>query len=201
MRYPTRAEQEALHARVLKGRADPTAPDDVHRAFNDKIISVLRDKLRCSQDEAIDSTVDAVITYLKEPKSFDARIGPLSTYLTHIAKQRARDRLRTRTKMEIREQKYAADFALGGPAPNGDPEATVEAHRFAARLGPWGFTPKEQKFLWLSFTGESSTERLAEALDLAPMSKEERQREVKRHQDRLKKRLARYGREAVDVIP
>ncbi|WP_342374554.1 sigma-70 family RNA polymerase sigma factor [Myxococcus stipitatus] len=201
MRYPNKAEEEALHARVLKGPADPTARLDVHRAFNDTLIYVLRQEVKCLLDEAIDSAVDAVLAYLAAPQRFDASLSRLSTYLTRIAKRKALDRLRSRKSQDRRNQEYAGVVELVARAPNEDLEATVEARLLAERMEALGFSPREQAFLRLVLQGEGSTERLAEALGLGPMPEEERRREVKRHRDRLMKRLERLGREDLDVAP
>ncbi|QSQ14827.1 sigma-70 family RNA polymerase sigma factor [Myxococcus landrumensis] len=201
MRYPTRAEEEALHARVLKGRADPTAPAEVHRAFNGTLIHVLRQEVKCLMDEAVDSAVDAVLAYLAAPERFDARLSRLSTYLTRIAKRKALDRQRSRKNQDRRNQEYAGVVELVARAPNEEMEATVEARLLAERLEALGFSPREQTILRLVLQGEGSTERLAEALGLGPMPEEERRRQVKRHRDRLMKRLERLGREDSDVAP
>ncbi|NTX01826.1 RNA polymerase sigma factor [Myxococcus sp. CA040A] len=200
MRYPSKAEEEALHAKILQ--KDVTAPAEVHRAFMDVIIHVLDREVPCRHREvAHDSAIDAVLHYLKAPERFDPHRGRLSTYLTQIAKKRALDRRRTLEKRELREQKYAGEFELVARSPKEALEATVEARLLMDRLESSGLVPEEQAFLRLVLQGEGSTERLAVALGLGPLPEDERRRQVKRHRDRLMKRLQRLGREDVDVDP
>ncbi|WP_338865486.1 RNA polymerase sigma factor [Myxococcus stipitatus] len=201
MRYPSRAEEEALHERVLRGVKDPTASADVYLAFTSTLIHVLVQEVKCRDDEATDSAVDAVLAYVAAPERFDARRSRLSTYLTHIAKMKALDRQRSRKKQELRDQKYAGIVELEARSPNEDLETTVDARQLSERLEGLGFTPEDQTFLRLVLQGEGSTERLAQALGLGPMPELERRQKVKRHRDRLMKRLGRLGREEFDVAP
>src|SRR2546428_3599901 len=101
MAFPPPAEELTLHERVLAG--DPVAPADVFRALMTPLSEALRHDLRCTDDEAYDSGVDAVFAYLEDPASFDRSRGRLSTYVMDIAKKRAIDRLRSRTAAERRD--------------------------------------------------------------------------------------------------
>ena len=54
--------------------------------------------------------------------------------------------------------------------------------------------PMDLRLLTLILEGERSTERFARILGLCGLPVKEQRRQVKRHKDRIKKRLERYGR-------
>ncbi len=87
------AEQLVLHERVLAG--DPVAPADVFGALLPPIVKALRASAQCTEDDARDSGVDAIYEYLEQPESYDRSHAQLLTFLIHIAKRRALDRLRS----------------------------------------------------------------------------------------------------------
>ncbi|WP_163865023.1 sigma-70 family RNA polymerase sigma factor [Myxococcus eversor] len=196
MPYPSRAEEDALHAKVLQG--DVATPVFVLRAFMDSIIHVVTREMPCQREDAHDAAVDAVFDYLKNPERFDPLRSRLSTYLTQAAKKGVLDQHRSTKKRGLRERKYAGEFELTLRPPNEAMEATVEARRLVERMERSGLSPRDQQFLRLVLQGESSTERLAEALSLGLLPEDERRRQVKRHRDRLMKRLQRLGKDNVD---
>jgi RNA polymerase sigma-70 factor, ECF subfamily len=191
MQFPNRQDEAALHRRVTA--ADPLASVDLCAAFLDPLVAALQGDLRCDDDTAWDSAVDAAFEYLAAPSRFDATRGRLSSFLAQIAKRRAIDRIRTRTAGIRREQEFAAVVELRAAASKDDMELAMEARELWKKVDQAVPDDRDRAALVLIIDGERSTEVLARALGISGLSKIERQREVKRHRDRLVKVLERLG--------
>ena len=191
MEFPTRQDETALHERVVA--SDPVAPVDIFSVFIDPLVKVIQHDLRCDLDTARDSAIDAVFEYLRSPSVFQQQKGRLSTFLAKIAKHRATDRIRSRSAEARREQNFCAVVELLTPAPKEEMERAVEARKLWEKVEQAVQDDQDRAALALILDGERSTEALAEALGLNVTSKLERQREVKRHRDRLVKTLWRLG--------
>ncbi len=191
MAFPVPADELALHERVLAG--DPVAPVDVFQGMMDPLAEALRRDLPCTEDEAYNSGVDAVLAYLEEPGRYDRSRGRLSTYLMNIAKKRAIDRLRSRSSAERRDDRYAAAVELRGSNPKDVMEAEVEAQELWQRVEEAVPNERDRRVLKLILAGERSTAALAEALEITGLSPLEQRRQVKQHRDRLLKVLERLG--------
>ena len=185
------SEELALHQRVLTG--DPVVPVDVFQMLMEPLQKVLRRDLRCTEDEAYDSGVDAILSYLEEPRRYDPNRGRLSTYLMDIAKKRAIDRLRSRTASAQRDENYAVAVELHRSNPKEIMEAELEAHELWKRVEAAVPSDRDRQLLKLILAGERSTAALAEALGVTGLSTLEQRREVKQHRDRLMKILERLG--------
>jgi RNA polymerase sigma-70 factor (ECF subfamily) len=191
MAFPVAAEELALHERVLAG--DPVAPVDVFQGLMDPLANALTRDLPCTEDEAYDSGVDAILAYLEEPGRYDRNRGRLSTYLMDIAKKRAIDRLRSRTASAQRDERFTAAVELHRSNPKEKMEAEVEAHELWQQVEEAVPNERDRRVLKLILAGERSAAALAEALGLTGLSALEQRREVKQHRDRLMKILERLG--------
>ncbi|MBZ4423221.1 RNA polymerase sigma factor [Myxococcus sp. RHSTA-1-4] len=196
MSFPTQAEELALHERVLK--KDPVAPVEVFQVFMDPILAALGRKDRREREEAYDAIIDVLYSYLNSPERYTAQKGRLSTYLTQAARNRLMDQYRSAEARHRREQEFGKVFELGARSPKESLELSVEARRAVLRLEQSGLQKEDRAMLGLVLQGERSTVVLAEAIGLGSMPEDDRQREVKRHRDRLMKRLARLGKEDPD---
>lgn len=197
MRFPTQTEEQALHERVLSG--DPVAPADVFRAFMDPILGVLVRRTSLQREDAYDSVIDVLVSYLRNPERYIARKGRLHNYLIQAAKKRMTDRRRSSEARERREQEFGGAFELWSRSPKETLEVSVEAHLALGRLEKFPLPHEDRVLLRLYLQGEGSTRVVGEAIGLASLPEKERQREVKRHRDRLMKVLARAGKEGSDV--
>jgi len=189
--FPTRQDEAALHERVLA--TDPVAPVDVFTAFVDPLVAAVQRDLRCDPDTARDSAIDAVFEYLGSPSTYQQAKGRLSTLLAQITKRRATDRIRSRSAEARREQEFGAIVELRAPAPKEEMERAVEARELWQKVEQAVEDDRDRAALALILDGERSTEALAEALGIQGLSQLERQRQVKRHRDRLVKTLERLG--------
>jgi RNA polymerase sigma-70 factor (ECF subfamily) len=183
-----------LHKRVLQN--DPVAPVEVFKHYMDRLVDILGREASCNEDMAYDSAVDAVLAYLEEPGRYDPSKGRLVTYLIRVAKRRLLDRRRSATAQTRREQDFACSVELQARNPKEELEDTVDARFLLERLVDSGHLKieRDMRALKLILEDVRSTELLSEALGLGPLPKDEMQRKVKRHRDRLMKLLERFGR-------
>lgn len=196
MRFPSRAEELELHERILQ--KEPVASADAFQAFMEPISKVLQDETGCSTDDAHDSALDALLSYLRQPERYELARARLSTYLTQAAKKKAMDRRRSSEARTRREVEFAGVFELQARTPKEVLEVSVEARLAVERLDSARLNARERDFLRLVLQGERSTRNLAEVLDLASLPEDALRKEVKRHRDRLMKVLERLGREEPD---
>ncbi len=196
MSFPSRVDELKLHERVLQG--DPVVPVDVFRTFMPPILKVLESEMSCNREDAHDSAIDAVLSYLRTPERYDPQRARLSTYLTQAAKKRAMDRRRSSDARTRREQDFAGVFEVQARPPKEVLEKSVEASLAAQRLDSLGLDEREREVLRLVLQGERSTRKLATVLGLDLLPEDEQRREVKRHRDRLMKMLERLGKEDPD---
>jgi RNA polymerase sigma-70 factor (ECF subfamily) len=189
--FPVAADELALHERLLAG--DPVAPVDVYQGFMDPISDALQRDLRCTEDDAHDSGVDAILGYLEAPARYDREKGRLSTYLMDIAKKRVIDRIRSRTASGRRDDGYAAVVELHSANPKEVMEAQVEAKELWQKVEAEVPDERDREAVKLILAGERSTDALAAALGLPALTPLEVRRQVKQHRDRLLKVLERLG--------
>ncbi|MCP3098439.1 sigma-70 family RNA polymerase sigma factor [Myxococcus sp. K15C18031901] len=199
MSFPTQAEEQALHERVLARRLDPVATRDVFEAFTEPIIGILCKQRGQTREDARDATIDVIYSYLNHPERFDPQRARLSTYLTQSAKKRVLDFFRSSEARQRREQEFGGVFELRAMTPKESMEITVEARLAVERLERALTQEKDRTFLKLVLEGERSTHILAEAMGLPASTEAENRREVKRNRDRLMKLLGRLRKEDHDV--
>jgi RNA polymerase sigma-70 factor, ECF subfamily len=201
MRNPSPEAEMVLHQRLLEH--DPVAYYDVFPMYMERLAKKL-EAIGYDVDVARDAAIDAVLAYREQPERYDPRKVHPFTYIMGVAKHKAADRQRT-VEARARREKKQGDVELVLRTPN-DPmermEISVRVKQLVESLEEGAvLSERDQALLRLILTGESSTEELAKALQLPPMSKEDRQLEVKRHRDRLMKLLERFGKEDPDDDP
>ncbi|RKG78561.1 sigma-70 family RNA polymerase sigma factor [Corallococcus sp. CA049B] len=177
---------------------DPTATLDVFMTFMGPLVRALERNPGCSHDDANDSAIDAVLHYRDNPGLYEEQKSSLVTFLTFIARRKAQDRFRSASARTRREQDPRAFVELLPSAPNVSLEERVDLKRTVERIEGAGLAERDLACIRLLLLGVRSTEQLAEALNLPPLSLEEMRREVKRHTDRLKKRLKSLCKEDTD---
>jgi RNA polymerase sigma-70 factor (ECF subfamily) len=198
MRHPSPEEEMLLHQRLLVH--DPLAYRDVFHMYMERIAREL-EKQGYDIDVARDAAIDTVLAYREKPERYDRRKVHLFTYIMGVARHKAMDRWRS-AQAEAKREKKQSDVELALRTPK-DPldqmETYVRASQAADLVEEEGaLSEQDEAFLRHLLMGESSTEELARVLGLPPMSREAQQLEVKRHRDRLMKRLGRIGKEDSD---
>lgn len=192
MRNPSPEAEMVLHQRLLEG--DPLAYYDVFPMYMERLAKKL-EGLGYDVDVARDAALEAVLAYRKQPERYDPRKVHPFTYIMGVAKHKAADRWRS-VEAGARREKKQGDVELLLRTPN-DPmermETSARVRQIVESLEKGKvLSEQDQALLRLMLTGENSTEELAKALQLPPMSKKDRQLEVKRHRDRLMKLLERF---------
>jgi len=192
---------EQVHQRLLQG--DPTAPSEVILAYLGPLTRRLRQRFPDVKDETLiqDAVTDALFRYVQSPGRFNPTKSSLSSYLTMAARgdllnALARERRRSARQVPI---ETVAEAALPGN--------TLRGHEDVKALAEEGMTasplmqrvlekvpdPRDREMLKLMLAGERKTIRYAGLLQIEHRSEAEQRRIVKRHKDRLKKRLQRLG--------
>jgi RNA polymerase sigma-70 factor (ECF subfamily) len=191
MQFPSLEVEITLHQRVLT--ADPIAPADLFAQLVEPLMRAIRHDLGCNAECARDSAIDALFDYLNSPAAYKPERGRLCTFLVQVAKHKAIDRIRARSAEARRESEFGSVVAVREPAPNEEMERSAEAQELWQRIEQLVRDDRDRLALALILDGERSTETLAEALGIQGLTPLERQREVKRHRDRLMKTLERLG--------
>ena len=184
-----------IHERLLS--EDPTAPADLAEQAVRPLTQFLESKYPTLNDPTLiaDAVTDSVMNYLKQPRKFDPGRRGLLGYLkmaaegdlqNALAKHRRRDR-----PTEDVEVAAAAGKIVVEPR---DVLGELRAEDLRKRVDSLFDDVKDRHMVDLILDGERSTEAFAEVLGLGELPIGRQRSEVKRHKDRLKKRLRDYGR-------
>jgi hypothetical protein len=210
-RLPTRDEEARLHERLIAG--DPVATADLAEAYLEPLISWLgkRNSRRIPSDVIQQAAEDAILSLIRNPKSFDATRStgrlPLFALLKLSAQgdlmnaldseRRARRGRRTLESVEqsSRWRKHVESEAGGNRIELKEEAARAERKVIApARLG---LAPAEACCLELVLAGEKRTAAFVEALGIQDRPWKEQQAIVKRLKDKLNKRIERANHDRI----
>jgi RNA polymerase sigma-70 factor, ECF subfamily len=185
-----------IHARLLSG--DPTAPAELVNRVLDPLSGQLNKKYsKLVVPELItDAVVDALVSYIKNPTQFDQKKRGLFGFLVMSADgdfKNALEKLKRRSRKEISLDDVEVDRLGGNNAVDDSSLITVESRKVAKRLDNIFKDQRDRKLVNLIIAGVRSTADFAKILDLHDLSVQEQRREVKRHKDRIIKRLKRFG--------
>jgi RNA polymerase sigma-70 factor, ECF subfamily len=189
-----------LHYRLLRGDPDSTekivalALSPVVRILAHRHAGVLRDAIS-------DAACDALLTYFRQPERFDPAKGRLLSYLVAIGDFRVRDWLRSQMRRDSREVSVGGSVELALCETNYSRGAYAELAPFdnEGRLGPemellvHDALPdaRDRDVLSLIIEGRTEVDVFAAVLGISELPHEERRAQVKRHRDRVLKRLQR----------
>lgn len=193
----------SIHERLLSG--DPTAPAELAENILDILIKKLTSKYHYLNDPEIifDAVSDALLSYIKNPKQFNPSKRGLLGYLQMASEGDLRNSL-AKEKRRQEKEILSEDVELtsvggnilikGGFSHNAGISVDYEhGHkRVQTILNDLFNDPKDLKMAALILQGERSTATYVELLGLEGISVNEQRREVKRHKDRIKKRIERY---------
>lgn len=194
MRHPSPEEEMLLHQRLLEH--EPLAYFDVFPMYMERLAKQL-EKIGYDVDVARDAALEAVLAYREKPERYDRRKVHLFTYVMVMARNKAIDRWRSSQARAQREKKQGdVELLLRTPKDSMEQmETYVRVRQLVDLLEEGGMLDeRDRAVLRLFLIDEKSTEEVAKALELPPMSKEDRQSEAKRHRDRLMKLLERFGK-------
>lgn len=194
---------EEIHRRI--GDGDPTAPADLAENMLKSIKAILAKKWPSlpNQDLLDDAVVDAFISYIKRPDQYHPEKRSLKGYLVMSAEGDLKNLLESHKRRNTREIS-ATDVELLDSERKfdieniGDPRQLDSAARkieLDERLdGLRNIFPdsNDLEAAMLILGGERSTTVFAEAMGIDNLPLDQLRQEVKRHKDRLKKRLKRW---------
>jgi RNA polymerase sigma-70 factor (ECF subfamily) len=191
-----------IHQRLLAD--DVTAPAELAQVvLEESVIEPLIQQLRRDfpklnePDLLYDSIIDALMNYIKRPSQFDPTKRSFLGFLAMAARMDLLNALRQ--KQYWKKEISLEDVEL----PSGAGNIWVEEESLQDRFDSqkmWEEVCKlfpelrDLEILKLIMAGEKKTEAFAKVLQIENRSPEEQRKEVKRHKDRIQKRLERYGK-------
>lgn len=189
-----------IHERLLAN--DPIAPAELAEKLLDKLVRRLTSKYYHLRDTEMiyDAATDALISYIKAPNQFDPSKRGLWGYLQMAAEG---DLLNYLAKSKRREQKellsedveltlHGGNIIIGKGIIN-DSSDVRQGHKKAYKIIDELFSnEKDKKMAMLILQGERSTKEFTRILGVESKSIEKQRQIVKRHKDRLKKRIERH---------
>lgn len=214
-----RREQDAhaheLHHRLVEG--DPLAPSELVGAFSEELVRRVRARAQITNDDFIvyDAVTDALLAYAQQPTKYNPTKSGLLTYLTMSAygdylNMLARERRREKREipLEYVEHRLDAGNNLIEDLLIEDVLDTVmeregiltpeERIRLLQQVSERFPDPQDRQLLNLMLLGERKTAAYSAELGILDSDKNEQRRIVKRHKDRLSKRLKRLGEKLRD---
>ncbi|MBI4497318.1 MAG: hypothetical protein HY689_05410 [Chloroflexi bacterium] len=201
MTAPTPFELQ-IHQRLRA--CDPVAPEDLAEAYLERLIRRLRARLRGPWDDMAlyDAATDALMDYIEGPSHYDPTRGSLLAYLTMSAWRDLQNAWAREDRRSGRTLPLDDVAQRGGDRNTLIEEATdpaeVVAREWAAREWEQRLLqafpdPLDRQLLQLIFEGERRTAAYSAVLGLERLDVAQQRRIVKRHKDRIKKRLQRWG--------
>jgi hypothetical protein len=187
-----------IHKRLLEG--DPVAPSTLAEAMWAPLLERLRTRnpRLASTDFLEDSAADALISYFKRPDQFDPTKRGLLGFLVMAAEGDLRNALakaKRQRREEIPLESVELELAARNRADEGivASEAAATTHR---RLAALFEDAADRAAVRLMADGERSTAAFTQVWSLQSLSPMAQKGEVKRRKDRIKKVLARHGKDA-----
>jgi DNA-directed RNA polymerase specialized sigma24 family protein len=190
--------QRQIHERLLAG--DVTAPAELAEGLIEPLLQRLTKKYPQLHDSDLlyDAVTDALMSYIKRPAQFNPNKRSLIGFLFMAAEG---DLLNALAKEKRRRQKEISldDVELGLAAGNSEIEEGIsekepEREKLRQALPRLFRDPRDLVMVELMISGERTTEAFVKILEIRHLPMDQQRREVKRHKDRLKKRLERYGK-------
>jgi len=203
---PSRDDELLLHGRLVA--ADPTATADLAEQYLAPLIEWLvgHNDRHVSKELFEEAASEALVSLMKRPQSFrperSSGARPLFSYLCMSAQRDfqnilLRERRHTEGRRSLDSVEHSPD-AWKYLGRDDDPALTLVIHEELTQgdqniLAPAldGLSDEEQQALRLMLDGERKTDVFARVLRLDHLPKPEREREVKRVKDKLKKRIER----------
>ena len=191
----------ALHQRLLDG--DVTASAEIAEAYLPLLVAHMQTRYPGVDDPHLPqiAAIDALQNYLHRPEQYDPDKSSLEAYLRMAAHGDLKNALKQRAR-ERRAQGGEQVVELDAP----DAEYQVEANTGLSveeqveiltspvwpRLNELFTDPVDQQIVQLMMENVRKTTAFAHVLGITHLSADQQAQEVKRHKDRLKKRIQRH---------
>ena len=190
-----------LHSRLLQ--QDPVAPSEFAETFLNELVRRLRAKASSGYDETLllDAASDALLDYVKHPSKFDPSKSAILTYLTMaaygdllnmIAKEQRRQRREVPLQV-VEETLSDGNNTIELENRVLDGITGTERDELLRRVAETFPDESDRKLLNLMMDGERKTVEYSNILGIQTLALDEQRKIVKRHKDRITKRLQRLG--------
>jgi RNA polymerase sigma-70 factor (ECF subfamily) len=186
----------ALHQRLLAG--DVTASGELCDLLVDRLESRLQRRWPLiSADDIHDAVVDVVVAYLQDPSRYDPSRASLSGWLEL---QAHRDLVNVEQRGQRRFDRAVLRLVTDNAesSPSASEQEAVDAVPVEVDLGVFARVRAEfpneidRRLIYMMFVeGDRSTASAAKVLGIVDLTAEQQALEVKRHKDRISRRLRR----------
>ncbi len=185
----------ALHARLVAG--DPTASRELVHTGAPRIVSALRRRYGyLPREDLEDSANDALLYLLADPTQYHPERGSLLNFLTTVALHKLTDRVRKAYRRReipvggiVELEQCAANNPVESPSQLGHaPRCTQEIEALLAEVLP---DARDRRVWEIVCAGRAAISEMAAVLDLGHLPLKEQQMQVKRHRDRVVRRVRR----------
>lgn len=201
----SRLEQaHQLHQRLLQG--DPLAPAELVETFMEELVRRLRARARPLRDDdlILDASTDTLLAYAQQPTKFDPAKSSLLTYLTMSAygdllNMLAREYRKKKREIPLEDVEHSLSVGNNMVEEAEDEVlerygiSTIEKALLLRRVVEEFPDPVDRQLLNLMLSGERKTTAYSAVLGIQDSDRGEQKQIVKRHKDRLTKRLQRLG--------
>ena len=187
----------ALHLRLIAG--DKTASDESVARWLPELVQRLayRNRSVAARDEQLitSAALDALFDYTLDPQKYDAARSSLGYYLFNAAQRDLINALaREKTQSRQASSIHLVEFSLGdGNDIEDELVEKVDAAALMERVLEEITDPLDRRMLVLMLQGERATAAYAAVLGVEDLPEHEQRITVKRHKDRISKRLERLG--------
>ncbi len=198
--------QQALevHQRLLHG--DPTASADAATLLLKPVVAHLRRKWPglAYTDACHDAAIDVLVEYFADPSRYQPSRSSLVRWLVmqahgdllndHASKPKQFERLWLVESALPADPSTGEVQRVGDQSPSFDTLPEVDGSTVLTAVRDAFPNERDRQLIWLMcIEGSHSTEEAAKVLGLAGLPPAERTAEVKRHKDRVMRRLRRLG--------
>ncbi len=186
---------EELHLQLLAG--DPTAQAEIACRLFVRIREDLKRKYPSDRfDELVNHAAgEALHNYFQRPEQYDPQKAELTTYLRMSAFGDLKNALRTERNLQEKFRTGVEPAQVFGKEQTReeDPLSALQAKELREDIRKLFPEKRDWQMAELIIDQEHRTEPFAEILGIADWSVDEQRSEVKRHKDRIKQKLRRYG--------
>ena len=187
-----RESGEALHRRLLGG-GDNRVTAEIAELFLPPLAQSLSRRFPRLPDphQTESAAIDSLLAYLAQPEKFDPAKGSLLGYLHLDASRNLLNFLKSQKKSVELQVELAEYEVPAGEDENPETQLIERASPLVARVLATVSDPVDREMVALMMDGVRDTAAYAAALGVADRPAREQEQIVKRHKDRLKKKLQR----------
>jgi len=189
-----------IHKRLIT--RDPIAPAELAEAFLEPLVKKLTMLFPLVKDDhkIQDAVTDTLINYIQKPLQFDPSKNSLNGFLIMSAKRDLQNILAKQYRLKTKEKVSECVEVLSDSGNKqlerifiNSPVGNLIEKEMRQKINVLFDEPKEREFLDLMLHGERVTEKYSAVLGIENLPISEQRKIVKRHKDRIGKKLERLG--------